>query len=140
MFDNKKRLESGQQAFVTSALSAAATATACAVALACAGSAQASPTVTECQHPVTTGAEFFDAKHVSKATACRVVNALHKYVATSGNPSIYKCAGPPTDTVTLLKTKFDGWTMKYDNHRGFQMSRGDSSFYVTGTDFPVPCN
>ncbi len=125
--------------FFTSAVGAAATATAFAFAFACAGAAQASPAVTECQHPVTTGAEFFDSKHVSKATACRVVNALHKYETTNENPPIYKCGGPPKYMITLLKTKFDGWTLKL-NHTGFQMSRGDSSFYVTGTDFPIACN
>jgi hypothetical protein len=93
-----------QRSFLTPALGAAA-ATACAVALACAGSAQASPRSTECQHPVTTGAEYFNAKNVSKATACKVVNALHKYATTTGNPPIYNCSGPPKFTSTLVDVR-----------------------------------
>jgi len=105
-----------------------------------AASAQALPKLTECQRPARTGEEIYSLRNVSAATACPVVRALAKweYHPISNTRKLYACVGPGHHTPRLVRRRFDGWALSI--HDGFVMSRGRSSFKVTGTDFPLNCS
>jgi hypothetical protein len=96
----------------------------------------------ECQHPVTTGVEVSQLRHVSVATACPPALALHKWEPKHEHMrKLYTCAGPSPGKPVLKIHRFDGWTLSLvGKYRIFTMSRGASSFAVSGTDFPVICD
>jgi len=106
-----------------------------------AGGAQAgSPRLIECQRPMITGEEVYSLKNVSSKTACPVVISLGRWENIEGNiRKLYTCTGPHKFTPVLVLQTFDGWRMAITK-AGFRMSRGTSSFGVTGTDFPVICD
>jgi hypothetical protein len=57
---------------------------------------------------------------------------------------LYSCVGTQPHAYPVLKRhRFDGWALSSPGARNlenFEMSRGNSSFYVTGTDFPLNCS
>ena len=53
---------------------------------------------------------------------------------------LYTCTGGPTSAPVLRKHTFEGWALHLTRAGDFQMSRGNRSFYVSGTDFPLACN
>jgi hypothetical protein len=101
--------------------------------------AQAMPKLIECQRPVRTGEEIYDLEHVDPATACPVVRALARweYHPISHVRELYVCVGPGHHRPRLVLHSFEGWRITLAG--AFRMSRGNSSFDVTGTDFPVNC-
>jgi hypothetical protein len=114
-----------------------------AVAAACAlptsAPALAATKYVECQHPVTTGVEVSNLRHVSSATACPVALALYSWENKNTDiPKLYTCTSTPPGAV-LKRHSFDGWKLSIKSGP-FQMSRGNSSFDVSGTDFPIACN
>jgi hypothetical protein len=95
----------------------------------------------ECQHPVVTGVEISHLRRVSSATACPVALSLYRWENQDDHiTKLYKCAGKPPGTPVLKLHTFDGWALSIAKSGYFEMSRGQSSFYVTGTDFPLACN
>jgi hypothetical protein len=114
---------------------------ACAVAALAPAAAQALPKLTECQHPLVTGEEAYNLKNVTATAACPLVRALahweyHPYTHIT---KLYTCIGPMKRTPKLVLRSFDGWKLSITRVGNFQMSRGSSSFDVTGTDFPLNC-
>ena len=101
-------------------------------------SSQAAARTVECQHPVTTGMEAFNLKHVSSATACTLAIGLSKW-----NAKWYVCKGASSKSVGTPVIKihsFEGWTLTVPKHSALRMSRGAGSFQVEGTDFPINCS
>ncbi|MGA2469257.1 MAG: hypothetical protein ABSG64_01035 [Solirubrobacteraceae bacterium] len=122
-----------------SLLGALVVAAAAAASLSMSAPAQADTKYTECQHPVVTGVEVSNLRHVSTATACPVALSLYSWENKDANGTkLYKCTSSPPGVVLKLH-KFDGWKLSITKS-GFEMSRGQSSFYVSGTDFPIACN
>jgi hypothetical protein len=92
----------------------------------------------ECQHPLRTGMEAYKLKNVSSATACKLVIALSKW-----KTQWYVCKGAGSDsagTPVIKVHHFEGWTLSVPKYSALLMSRGDSSFQVEGTDFPINCS
>jgi len=105
------------------------------------GAPASAATYVECQHPVVTGVEVSHLTHVSSATACSAALALYSWENTGNHGAkLYKCASNPLGRPVLKLHSFDGWTLSLVKSGYFQMSRGRSSFYVSGTDFPIACN
>jgi len=95
----------------------------------------------ECQHPVVTGVEISHLRQVSSATACPVALALYRWENKDNDmPTLYRCAGKPPGTAVLKLHTFDRWALSIAKSGYFEMSRGKSSFYVSGTDFPLACD
>ena len=95
----------------------------------------------ECQHPVTTGVEVFRLHHVSTATACPVALSLYSWENKDDHTrTLYVCAGRSPGKPVLKLHRFDGWALSLRGRGVFTMSRGSSSFAVSGTDFPVICD
>jgi hypothetical protein len=95
--------------------------------------------LTECQHPLVTGVEVYHLSHVGTATACRVALSLFRWEAKPGNiPKLYGCTSHPGRPFLRLR-RFEGWSLHIARPGDFVMSRGSSSFDVTGTDFPLNC-
>jgi hypothetical protein len=101
----------------------------------------------ECQHPVRTGEEAYALKQVTAKVACPLVRALARWEYVPGHveqhiKQLYRCAGAskrsPGHPVLVL-TVFEGWQLSITPSGAFRMSRGPSSFEVTGTDFPLNC-
>lgn len=114
--------------------------TAAVVALSTSAPAPAAKDI-ECQHPVVTGVEISYLRHVSRATACPVALALYRWENKGNNGAkLYKCAGKPPGKAMLKLHTFDGWALSIAKSGYFEMSRGQSSFSVSGTDFPLACN
>lgn len=110
-----------------------------------AANAKSSADSRECQHPLTTGQEAVNIKHVNPKTACKTVRALARFISNGTNyKRLYKCVGTHgghTAGRPVLKIhRFEGWKLKVVHTYGFQMSRGRGSFEVTGTDFPLNCS
>jgi hypothetical protein len=104
------------------------------------GAQAARLTLIECQHPMVTGEEAYALKNVTAATACPVVLILGRWEGVSGNIArLFKCVGPGKHTPVLELKTFAGWQLAITSS-GFRMSRGTSSFEVTGTDFPLNCS
>jgi hypothetical protein len=105
-----------------------------------AGASQASPKLTECQHPLVTGEEAYNLHDVGAVTACTVVRALGRWEThpISDIRELYACVGAGHHTPELVLHSFDGWKLSLTPD--FRMSRGSRSFDVTGTDFPVNCS
>ena len=108
--------------------------------------AGADPRTYECQHPVKTGEEAFALHHISVKVACAAVLELGKWEYQDHHiEQLYGCHYPhgPSQgggTAYLRKHSFDGYRLSISPKYGFVMSRGDSSFAVTGTDFPLNCS
>ena len=98
----------------------------------------------ECQRPVRTGVEVYRLTNITAANACPVALALFKWEVTGGHEAaLYGCKGATNDHpgIPFLKIHaFNGWKLTYaQSALGFRMSRGSSSFSVSGTDFPLNC-
>jgi hypothetical protein len=114
-------------------------------ALALAGmssTAAASSKFYECQHPTTTGQVAYNLKHVTAQTACTLVRALAVW-----DKSWYTCRGHNSTVAgkpVVTMDKFRGWTLSivFEAKTGYTLTvhRGDSSFQVAGTDWPVYCS
>jgi hypothetical protein len=106
--------------------------------LAGSASGASTPRLIECQHPVRTGVEVYHLIAVKSAAACPVALKLFAWEYKQGNiTKLYGCKslGHPF----LRLHRFDGWALSIVPAGDFEMSRGASSFYVTGTDFPLNC-
>ena len=105
-----------------------------------AGSAGAFPVTHECQHPVTTGVEVFNLRHVRLATACGVALRLYRWENENHSRALYGCSPSSAHPVRgyLRRHEFEGWRLSL--RPAFTMRRGRASFAVTGTDFPIACN
>jgi len=105
--------------------------------------ALAAPRIYECQHPTVTGQGAYDLVHVSVAQACRVVRALARFIHNGAEGwRLYRCVGrssTETGRPVLVIKRFDGWSLQIVHTFQFVMSRGESSFSVVGTDFPLNC-
>ena len=123
-------------------LAAAAAATA-ALALAFAAPAGAMPKLYECQHPTVTGQEAYHLVNITAARACVVVRELAVFVDNGAKGyKLYGCAGRSSTNPghpVLVISHLDGWNLHIASRDGLVMSRGKSSFAVTGTDFPLNC-
>lgn len=92
----------------------------------------------ECQQPTITGVEVTHLVSVSSATACAEAMKLFRWEAKAGNiRKLYGC--PSLGHAVLRMRTFDGWSLRIARSGYFEMSRAHSSFYVTGTDFPLSC-
>jgi hypothetical protein len=122
---------------------AAALAAALALALTLAGPAVAMPKLYECQHPTVTGQEAYQLVNIGPASACVVVRKLAVFVDGGAKGyKLYRCAGRNASNPgypALVISRFDGWNLRVESRDGLVMSRGESSFAVTGTDFPLNC-
>ncbi len=101
----------------------------------------------ECQRPLTTGEEAYDLTRVTAKIACPVVRDLARWEYAPGHveqhiKQLYRCAGASQSSPghpVLVRTAFEGWHLSLTSTGVFRMSRGLSSFDVTGTDFPLNC-
>jgi hypothetical protein len=100
----------------------------------------------ECQHPVTTGVEVSHLQAVKPARACKPALALYKWENASPKHAnaLYGCHYPQRNAAGypfLRLHKFDGWKLSMHGkpYGAFVMTRGKSSFWVSGTDFPLNC-
>jgi hypothetical protein len=98
------------------------------------GRAQALRTV-ECQHPVMTGVEVFKLHNVASSRACPVALALFRWENRDHEATLYGCHAVVHPFLRLHD--FDGWRLALTPE--FVMSRGEASFAVSGTDFPISC-
>ena len=116
---------------------------AAALALALPASSLAAPKLYECQHPTSTGQEAYQLVNVSPATACAAVRQLAAFVDNGAKGyKLYRCAGRTATNPgrpVLLISRLGVWKLHVAHRYGLVMSRGDSSFAVTGTDFPLNC-
>jgi hypothetical protein len=99
----------------------------------------------ECQRPATTGEEIYGLKQVTATVACPVVRALGHWEYAPGHvvqhiKQLYRCAGAGKHSPVLVLKAFEGWHLSLTPSGAFRMSRGTSSFEVTGTDFPLNCS
>jgi hypothetical protein len=124
-------------------IAAVAATGALAAALALAPAAGAMAKLYECQHPTVTGREAYHLVAISPAKACVVVRELAVFVDNGAKGyRLYRCAGRSSNNPghpVLVITRFDGWSLHIESRDGLVMSRGKSSFAVTGTDFPLNC-
>ncbi len=101
-------------------------------------------TSVECQHPLITGEEAIDLRHVSSDVACRIVRAIPAYERANHVTPLYRCVGGDSQTgrpyhpVTALH-HFHGWNVGVVKGR-LSFWRGTSFFSVTGTDFGAYCD
>ncbi len=103
-------------------------------------SSAATPKLYECQHPTKTGSEAFNLHNITVATACKEVIKLFRWEYSDGAVHIkqlYGCHGIGRPYLRLHT--FDGYNLSFSSTSGFVMSKGASSFGVTGTDFPINC-
>jgi hypothetical protein len=107
--------------------------------------ALAAPALHECQKPVVTGVEVYELRNVTRTRACNVALALFAWENAGHHWSVlYGCHRPQPDAVGypyLRLRRFHGWRLSLRGrpYGEFKMSRGASSFFVTGTDFPLNC-
>jgi hypothetical protein len=122
-----------------------------AAALACVAflpaGASASARRYECQKPVMTGVEVYGLHDVSAARACAPALALFAWenASQAHAESLYGCHRPRPDEAGYPYLKlhsFEGWRLSLVGkpYGEFTMSRGASSFHVSGTDFPLNCS
>jgi len=124
-------------------LAALAATVALVAALALAPAASAMPKLYECQHPTVTGQEAYHLVDITPAKACVVVRKLAVFVDNGAKGyKLYGCAGRNSSNPghpVLVISQFDGWSLHIYKRYGLMMSRGKSSFALTGTDFPLNC-
>jgi hypothetical protein len=107
--------------------------------------ALASAKVYECQKPVRTGVEVSALHDVTPAVACVPALALFAWESKSAAhiEALYGCHRPKpgeAGTPYLRMHSFHGWRLSLTGRYGaFTMSRGKSSFDLSGTDFPLNC-
>ena len=125
-----------------------------AIVLAATASAVASPAgaartpkLHECQKPVRTGVEVYGLHDVSTAQACPVALALFSWenASQAHAKALYGCRDPMPNTggyPYLRLHHFHGWRLSLVGkpYGLFTMSRGNRSFHVGGTDFPLNCS
>jgi hypothetical protein len=125
---------------LSGALAAATAAAALAIA---AAPAAALPKLYECQHPTVTGQDAYELVNLTPASACVVVRKLAVFVDGGAKGyKLYRCAGRNASNPghpVLVISRFDGWNLRVESRDGLVMSRGNRSFAVTGTDFPLNC-
>ena len=97
----------------------------------------------ECQHPVRTGEEAYNLRHVTVKTACTFVRRLGRWLGADEKnyARLYGCHRPKPDEAgtPYLRTHYlFGWHLRNKGYV-FTAYRGKSSFSVTGTDFPLNC-
>ena len=117
----------------------------CALAALTPAGALAQPRFHQCQKPVRTGVEVYDLHDITPPSACPV--ALKLYAWESSSPAriraLYGCIRPRPEAgghPFLRLHSFRGWHLSLSGlNKEFTMSRGHSSFEVTGTDFPLNC-
>jgi hypothetical protein len=109
--------------------------------------ASAAATTYEGQKPVITGVEVYTLRHVSPARACPVALDLFAWENASAVHAnkLYGCHFPTPNGggyPYLRLHRFDGWALSLSGraYGAFVMSRGERSFRVTGTDFPLNCS
>jgi hypothetical protein len=109
--------------------------------------ASASPKTYECQKPLITGVEVYTLRHMSADRACPVALALFAWENASAVHAnkLYGCHFPKPGSggyPYLRLHRFDRWTLSLSGrpYGAFVMSRGERSFRVTGTDFPLNCS
>ena len=109
--------------------------------LAASAPAPAATNYVECQHPVVTGVEVSHLRDVSASTACPVALALFRWENKDDHiRELYVCKGKSPGKPVLRRHSFEGWALSIARSGFFEMSRGRSSFAVSGTDFPVICD
>jgi hypothetical protein len=108
--------------------------------------ASASVRLYECQKPVTTGVEVYGLRHISQTRACPPALALFAWENSSEAhaKALYGCHFPMPNAAGypyLKLHRFHGWKLSLVGrpYGNFTMSRGNSSFHVGGTDFPLNC-
>ncbi len=80
-------------------------------------------------------------RHITSAAACPVALALYRWENTDEHGTkLYRCTGSPAFKPVLKLHSFEGWTLSIARSGYFEMSRGQRSFAVSGTDFPLACN
>jgi hypothetical protein len=111
------------------------------------GGAAATPKLHECQKPVRTGVEVYGLHNVSTARACPVALALFSWEngSEAHAKALYGCHYPMPNSggyPYLRLHYFRGWKLSLVGkpYGLFTMSRGNSSFHVGGTDFPLNCS
>jgi hypothetical protein len=110
----------------------------------CPAGASALPALHECQKPLMTGVEVYALRSVSQAHACKLALALFAWENAGHWSVLYGCRRPDPESAgyPYLKLRhFHGWRLSLRGHPygEFRMSHGASSFFVTGTDFPLNC-
>lgn len=105
------------------------------------------PKLYECQKPVRTGVEVYGLHNVSTAQACPVALALYSWEngSEAHAKALYGCRYPMPNSggYPYLKLHhFHGWRLSLAGkpYGLFTMSRGNRSFHVGGTDFPLNCS
>ena len=109
--------------------------------------AAATPRFHECQKPLRTGVEVYGLHNVSVARACPVALALYAWENSAGShaEALYGCHRPMPEAggyPYLRLRSFHGWRLSLQGrpYGVFTMTRGNSSFHVGGTDFPLNCS
>lgn len=83
-------------------------------------------------------------RRVARATACRLALDLFAWENAGHAPELYGCHRPSPQAAGypfLRLRRFHGWSLSLRGRPfgAFTMSRGRSSFEITGTDFPLNC-
>ncbi len=99
----------------------------------------------ECQRPLRTGVEVYDLHELSATSACPVALQLFGWESRSSDDqhALYGCRRPKPEAAGypfLRLHRFRGWEITLRGPgKAFTMSRGEHSFALTGTDFPLNC-
>ncbi len=115
------------------------------LALSAPGEAAASKRYYECQKPLRTGVEVYDLHEVPAVRACPVALQLFAWESSSSadQSALYGCRRPKPEAAGypyLRLRHFRGWRLSLrGTGQTFTMSRGERSFAVGGTDFPLNC-
>jgi hypothetical protein len=115
------------------------------LALSATGTAAAAKGFYECQRPLRTGVEVHELHGISAVRACPVALELFGWESSSSadQHALYGCRRPKPEAAGhpfLRLDHFRGWKISLRGPDGaFTMSRGERSFAVTGTDFPLDC-
>jgi hypothetical protein len=116
----------------------------CVVLIPGAASSSTFPQLHECQKPVRTGVEVYGLRSVSTSRSCSLALALFKWEYVDDHAAVlYGCHRVNSETAGYPYLKlhsFHRWKLSLaGKEQLFTMSRGRSSFHVTGTDFPLNC-
>jgi len=107
--------------------------------------AGAQPPPHQCQKPVRSGVEVYDLHDITAPSACPVALELFawEYSSDARTRALYGCHRPRPEAEGypyLRLHRFRGWRLSLRGPgREFTMSRGRSSFEVSGADFPLNC-
>ena len=88
-----------------------------------------------------TSVEVSHLSHVGSSTACSAALSLYRWENQGRRraPAVH-VHGRAGERAGAAETHLDGWTLHVTRAGDFEMSRGNRSFYVSGTDFPLACN